>query len=117
MQVDLEMATGLLRSHISRIENGRRAPSLETLERLATALKVPLYVLFYPISPARAQSGGQRPGEMARKAPVLDTPEQDAFQEELKAAILRLSEPDQRAVLATARKMARRASSVRKRRG
>ncbi|MGH9403855.1 MAG: helix-turn-helix domain-containing protein [Terriglobia bacterium] len=42
-QIDLEKATGLLRSHISRIENGWRTPSVGTLKRFAAALKAPLY--------------------------------------------------------------------------
>src|SRR5690242_11159931 len=43
----VEQATGLLRCYISRIENGRTVPSLETLERFAAALDVPLYEIFY----------------------------------------------------------------------
>src|SRR5690349_10712984 len=46
-QADMEGATGLLRGYISRVENGRTVPSLETLERMAAALEVPLYRLFY----------------------------------------------------------------------
>lgn len=46
-QGDLEKTTGLRRQYISRVENGWTMPSLETLERLATALQVPLYRLFY----------------------------------------------------------------------
>jgi len=46
-QGDLERASGLLRCYISRVELGYTAPSLETLERFAAALDVPLYRLFY----------------------------------------------------------------------
>src|SRR6266568_9500770 len=46
-QGDIEKRTGLLRCYISRVENGHTVPSLETLERLASALEVPLYQLFY----------------------------------------------------------------------
>jgi transcriptional regulator with XRE-family HTH domain len=46
-QGDIEKRTGLLRSYISRVENGHTVPSLETLERLAAGLDVPLYQLFY----------------------------------------------------------------------
>src|SRR6516225_11473934 len=46
-QGDLETATGLMRSYISRVERGHTVPSIETLERLAAALGVPLYQLFY----------------------------------------------------------------------
>jgi len=46
-QGDIERRTGLLRSYITRVEHGHTVPSLETLERLAAALDVPLYQLFY----------------------------------------------------------------------
>ena len=46
-QGDIEKRTGLLRCYTSRVENGHTVPSLETLERLASALEIPLYQLFY----------------------------------------------------------------------
>jgi transcriptional regulator with XRE-family HTH domain len=46
-QGDIEKASGLMRSYISRVEHGHTVPSLETLERFAAALGVPLYQLFY----------------------------------------------------------------------
>ena len=46
-QGDVERASGLLRCYISRVEHGHTVPSLETLERFAAALDVPLYRLFY----------------------------------------------------------------------
>ncbi len=46
-QGDIEQRTGLLRCYISRVENGHTIPSIETLEKLARALEVPLYQLFY----------------------------------------------------------------------
>jgi DNA-binding XRE family transcriptional regulator len=46
-QGDIENRTGLLRCYISRVENGHTVPSLETLERFAGVLDVPLYQLFY----------------------------------------------------------------------
>lgn len=46
-QGDIENSAGLLRCYISRVENGHTVPSLETLERFAAALDVPLYELFY----------------------------------------------------------------------
>jgi transcriptional regulator with XRE-family HTH domain len=45
-QGDIEETTGMLRCYISRVENGHTVPSLETLERFASALGVPLYQLF-----------------------------------------------------------------------
>jgi len=46
-QGDIEKRTGLLRCYLSRVENGHTVPSIETLEKLARALEVPLYHLFY----------------------------------------------------------------------
>jgi transcriptional regulator with XRE-family HTH domain len=46
-QGDVEKRTGLLRCYISRVENGHTVPAIETLEKLARALEVPLYQLFY----------------------------------------------------------------------
>jgi transcriptional regulator with XRE-family HTH domain len=46
-QGDIEKRTGLLRCYISRGENGHTVPAIETLEKMARALEVPLYQLFY----------------------------------------------------------------------
>ena len=46
-QGDIEKRTGLLRCYISRVENGHTVPTVETLEKMARALEVPMYKLFY----------------------------------------------------------------------
>src|SRR5579863_6222062 len=46
-QGDIEKKTGLLRCYVSRVENGHTVPAVETLEKFARALEVPLYQLFY----------------------------------------------------------------------
>jgi transcriptional regulator with XRE-family HTH domain len=46
-QGDIERKTGLLRCYISRVENGHTVPAIETLEKFARALEVPMYELFY----------------------------------------------------------------------
>src|ERR1700690_4640177 len=46
-QGEIEKRTGLLRCYISRVENGHTVPAIETLEKFARALEVPLYQLFY----------------------------------------------------------------------
>src|SRR5215472_15496615 len=46
-QGDIEKTTGLLRCYISRVEQGYTVPSLETLQRFAAGLDLPLYRLFY----------------------------------------------------------------------
>jgi len=46
-QGDIEKRTGLLRCYISRVENGHTVSAVETLEKMARALDLPLYQLFY----------------------------------------------------------------------
>jgi len=46
-QGDIEKRTGLLRCYISRVENGHTVPAVETLEKFARALEVPIYQVFY----------------------------------------------------------------------
>lgn len=58
-QGHIEQRTGLLRCYISRVENGHTVPAVETIEKLARALEVPLYQIFYT---------GEKPPE------VLDLP-------------------------------------------
>jgi transcriptional regulator with XRE-family HTH domain len=54
-QGDIEERTGWLRCYISRVENGHTVPAIETLEKMARALEVPLYQIFY---------GGEEPPEL-----------------------------------------------------
>jgi transcriptional regulator with XRE-family HTH domain len=46
-QGDMEKRTGLFRCYISRVENGHTVPSIETLEKIALALEMPMYQFFY----------------------------------------------------------------------
>jgi transcriptional regulator with XRE-family HTH domain len=46
-QGTIETRSGLLRCYLSRVENGHTVPSIETLEKIARAMEVPLYTLFY----------------------------------------------------------------------
>jgi transcriptional regulator with XRE-family HTH domain len=46
-QGEIEKRTGLLRCYTSRVENGHTVPSVETLEKFARALEIPMYQLFY----------------------------------------------------------------------
>jgi transcriptional regulator with XRE-family HTH domain len=46
-QGEIEKRTGLLRCYISRVENGHTVPAVETLEKFARALEVPMYQLLY----------------------------------------------------------------------
>jgi transcriptional regulator with XRE-family HTH domain len=46
-QGDIEKHAGLLRCDISRVEKRHTVPTVETLEKMARALEVPLYRRFY----------------------------------------------------------------------
>jgi transcriptional regulator with XRE-family HTH domain len=59
----IEKRTGLLRCYVSRVENGHTIPSVETLEKFARALEVPMYQLFYD---------GEEPPKLAN-LPKLET--------------------------------------------
>ena len=65
----IHAAHDLVRPHLSRIENGHTVPSVETLEKLARGLEVPLYQLFYEGEepPALPRSRNRR---LPRKPPV-----------------------------------------------
>ena len=58
-QGDIEERTGLKRCYVSRVENGHTIPSIETLEKMARALEIPMYQLFYdgeaPPEPPRSR--------------------------------------------------------------
>ncbi len=45
-QGDIEKRAGLLRAYTSRVEHGHTVPTIETLEKYASALGVPLYRFF-----------------------------------------------------------------------
>jgi transcriptional regulator with XRE-family HTH domain len=108
-QGDIEKGTGLLRCYISRIENGHTLPSLETLERFAGALDVPLYKLFYsgddePPTPHRPEHKGL--GELAAQRGKAG--EEARFLLQFKNALAQLGEPDLEVVLTLAQKLATR---------
>ena len=46
-QGDIEKRTGLFRCYVSRVENGHTIPAIETIQKFARALEVPMYQLFY----------------------------------------------------------------------
>ncbi len=52
-QGDIEHKTGLLRCYVSRVENGHTVPNVETLEKFARALKIPLYRIFTDGQPVK----------------------------------------------------------------
>jgi transcriptional regulator with XRE-family HTH domain len=105
-QGDIEKRTGLLRCYISRVENGHTVPAIETLEKMARAMEVPLYQLFYdgeeppklPHFPKRKGGDGASWGSSGKDARTLSN-----FRRLLK----RTSESDRKLLLFMAQKMAR----------
>ena len=78
-QGTIEERTGLLRCYVSRVENGHTVPAVETLEKFARALEVPMYQLFYdgeeppklPSLPKRKNPDEVAWGSSGRDAKVL----------------------------------------------
>jgi len=107
-QGDIEDRTGLLRCYISRVENGHTVPSLGTLEKLAAALEIPLYQLFYDgAEPPTLPHLTGRPSaeEMLRDHESVSD---ERFFQKLKSLMGQIGEQDREFVLHTARKLAAR---------
>jgi len=107
-QGDIEKRTGLLRCYISRVENGHTVPSLETLERLAAAMEIPLYQLFYE---------GERPPDLPNLTQRKTTEElamempadrDSRFYQKVKRLISNINDRDRRLLLYMAQKLANR---------
>jgi len=104
-QGDVEKRTGLLRCYISRVENGHTVPAIETLEKMARALDVPLYQLFYdgeeppelPNLPKRKAAGGIAWGSSGKDA---------RFLVKFRRLLSRVEEGDRKLLLYMAQKMA-----------
>jgi transcriptional regulator with XRE-family HTH domain len=103
----IEQKTGLLRCYVSRVENGFTVPNVETLEKLARALEIPLYRFF---------TDGEKVS-----TPKLPTARRDEWEiggkhrHELclfANAIGRMDERKQKLLLGLAQKMARRPLKV-----
>ena len=63
-QGDIEKRTGLLRCYISRVENGHTVPAIETVEKMAQAMEIPLYQLFYDGSDPKLLPAIQKASEL-----------------------------------------------------
>jgi len=105
-QGDVERRTGLLRCYISRVENGHTVPAIETLEKLAHAMEVPLYKIFYegqeppkPLKiPKHAGTNEIVWGSSGKDARMLGN---------FRRLLGRIKEADRRLLLHMAQKMAR----------
>ncbi len=105
-QGDIEQRTGLLRCYISRVEHGHTVPSLETLEKLARALDLQVYQLFYP-SESRDEHLDREPADDGDWTHTR--PGRTLFSK-LRNALSRMSQDDRDLLLFTAVKMVRRKS-------
>jgi transcriptional regulator with XRE-family HTH domain len=104
-QGDIEKRTGLLRCYLSRVENGHTVPAIETLEKLARALEVPLYHLLYdgeeppklPNLPKRKTADDIAWGSSGKPARYLH---------KLRKCLSKAGDGDRKLILAMAQKMA-----------
>jgi transcriptional regulator with XRE-family HTH domain len=109
-QGDIEDRTGLRRCYISRVENGHIVPAIETLEKIARGLEVPLYQLFYegeePPMPSdlleRKAGDDVTRGAKGKDARLLPR---------LRSLLGHMEEYDRQLLLALVRKMASRYTS------
>ena len=75
-QGDIEKRTGLFRCYVSRVENGHTVPSVETLEKFARALELPLYHLMFdgdepPTPPKSIKGSAENSLESSRSGSLL----------------------------------------------
>jgi transcriptional regulator with XRE-family HTH domain len=105
-QGDIEKRTGLLRCYISRVENGHTVPAIETLEKFARALEVPLYQLFYD-----GDKPPQLPNLLKRKTSdeiVWGSSGKDAiYLHKLRKFLSKAAERDRKILLSFAQRMMR----------
>jgi transcriptional regulator with XRE-family HTH domain len=108
-QGEIEKRTGLLRCYISRVENGHTVPAVETLEKFARALEVPMYQLLYD---------GEKPPQVPEKLKKRTAAEmawgRSGKEARMLATFRRLlgkaKEHDQQLLLSIAQEMARRSA-------
>jgi transcriptional regulator with XRE-family HTH domain len=113
-QGDIEKRTGLLRCYISRVENGHTVPAIETLEKMARALEVPLYQLFYD-----GDEPPKLPNLLKRKTSddiaFGSSGKQARYLHKLRKCLSKAADTDRKLIMAMAQKMAtgssRRASA------
>ncbi len=106
-QGDIEKRSGLFRCYISRVENGHTVPAIETLEKMARALEVPLYQLFYD-----GEEPPKLPNLLKRKTSdeiAWGSSGKDArFLNKLRRVLGKANEQDRRLLLQMTQKMALR---------
>ena len=103
-QGDIEKQTGLLRCYISRVENGHTVPAIETLEKMAKAMDVPLHMFFFD------GPGEPKPLKLKETRQKV-TSKDDAQFAEFAKRIAKMNRRDRNLLVMMATKMARRTES------
>jgi transcriptional regulator with XRE-family HTH domain len=107
-QEEIRKRTGMLRPHISRLENGHTVPSVKTLERMARALEVPINKIFLGVE----QSSPVSPIPLIPDAPEITfgrTASERRVLTQFHRLLAAISPTDRRLLFALAKKMAHRA--------
>ena len=107
-QGDIEKRTGLLRCYISRVENGHTVPAVETIEKFARALEVPIYQLFYDGDEPPAATSAHTRTSKNRKDEYGSTGKQARTLAKFRRLLGKMDQRDRAVLLAMASKMARR---------
>jgi len=97
-QGDIEERTGLKRCYVSRVENGHTIPSIETLEKMARALEIPMYQLFYD-GEAPPEPPALPPGLSANSDAWGSSGEPAKFFQRLRQLLSRLSPDDRKLIM------------------
>lgn len=104
-QGDIEERTGLFRCYISRVENGHTVPGVDTLTKIAAALEVPLWMLFY-----EGEEPPAAPPTLGKES-ESETPSDRKYLRQLSSRLARMRDGDRSLLLQMARGMARRKAS------
>ncbi len=107
-QGDIEKRTGLLRCYISRVENGHTVPSIETLEKLAAALEIPLYQLFYEGEEPPPLPNLSKRATTEELAMDPEAEKENRFFEKVRRLLSRVDEKDRQLLLYMAQNLASR---------
>ena len=112
-QGDIEKIAGVRRCYVSRVENDHTTPTIETLEKWAKALGLPVYAIFYQMKSQPA------PPALDSSLPA-ETPKDRKFILRLRKSLGRMQAEDREllfrfaAILANHRQPGRSRKSVRK---
>jgi transcriptional regulator with XRE-family HTH domain len=100
-QGDLEVRTGLLRCYTSRVENGHTVPSLETIEKYANALRIPLFAFF----PNDANAPQVQPPLPSKDPDWGSTPRERFQNHKIVSALTNMNDQDRQLVLALVQRL------------